>query len=352
MAIRPKKHALAIIISAARGGIGVDSAARTGIDTLKRRAEGQAGLKSFQFYNVLAQIRSNTGTHASQTKVGWASAHHPSGLAIGGLKPTLRVLAAASCPHSDPSATLAEPMPPAPSNSSVPSFIVAIPARMASTRLPGKPLAPIGGVPMIVHVARRALEAGATDVVVATDHASGSDRLAECAESFGWADDAIVVNLQGDEPLAPASGIRAVAAALADSDASIATLATPIRSADELFDPNCVKIVCDETGNALYFSRAPVPWPRDAFLHGRATLPDEFPFLRHIGIYAYRAGFLRRFARLPRTQLERIESLEQLRALEHGFAIAVREAPEPFPPGVDTAEDLARVERFLAGMTR
>ena len=264
-------------------------------------------------------------------------------------------------------------MPPAPSNSSVPSFIVAIPARMASTRLPGKPLAPIGGVPMIEHVARRALEAGATDVVVATDdrrivdaldqcgvrvamtradHASGSDRLAECAESFGWADDAIVVNLQGDEPLAPASGIRAVAAALADSDASIATLATPIRSADELFDPNCVKIVCDETGNALYFSRAPVPWPRDAFLHGRATLPDEFPFLRHIGIYAYRAGFLRRFARLPRTQLERIESLEQLRALEHGFAIAVREAPEPFPPGVDTAEDLARVERFLAGMTR
>ena len=264
-------------------------------------------------------------------------------------------------------------MPPAPSNSSVPSFIVAIPARMASTRLPGKPLAPIGGVPMIVHVARRALEAGATDVVVATDdrrivdaldqcgvrvamtradHASGSDRLAECAESFGWADDAIVVNLQGDEPLAPASGIRAVAAALADSDASIATLATPIRSADELFDPNCVKIVCDETGNALYFSRAPVPWPRDAFLHGRATLPDEFPFLRHIGIYAYRAGFLRRFARLPRTPLERIESLEQLRALEHGFAIAVRETPEPFPPGVDTAEDLARAERFLAGMTR
>jgi 3-deoxy-manno-octulosonate cytidylyltransferase (CMP-KDO synthetase) len=261
-------------------------------------------------------------------------------------------------------------MPPAPPNSSVPSFIVAIPARMASMRLPGKPLLPIGGVPMIVHVARRALAAGAADVVVATDdrrivdaldksgvrvamtradHASGSDRLAECAEIFGWADDAIVVNLQGDEPLAPASGIRAVAAALADSGASMATLGTAILSVD---DPNCVKIVCDDAGNALYFSRAPVPWPRDAFAHDRATLPADVPLLRHIGIYAYRAGFLRRFARLPRTPLERIESLEQLRALEHGFAIAVRESPEPFPPGVDTAEDLARVERFLAGTTR
>lgn len=251
----------------------------------------------------------------------------------------------------------------------VPSFIVAIPARMASTRLPGKPLLPIAGVPMVVHVARRALAAGATDVVVATDdariadalagsgvrvamtradHASGSDRLAECAVASGWADDAIIVNLQGDEPLAPASGIRAVAAALADGGAPMATLATPIRSAEELFDPNCVKVVVDAAGRALYFSRAPVPWSRDGFAHGRATLPPEVQFLRHIGIYAYRAGFLRRFAALPRTRLETIESLEQLRALEHGFAIAVREAPEPFPPGVDTAEDLARVERMLA----
>ena len=223
---------------------------------------------------------------------------------------------------------------------------------------------------MIAHVARRALAAGAADVVVATDdariadalagsgarvamtradHASGSDRLAECAELSGWADDTIIVNLQGDEPLAPASGIRAVAAALAESGASMATLGTPIRSIEELFDPHCVKVVRDEAGNALYFSRAPVPWPRDAFAHGRTTLPAGVPFLRHIGIYAYRAGFLRRFAALPRTPLEQIESLEQLRALEHGFAIAVREAPEPFPPGVDTAEDLARVERILAG---
>jgi len=254
-------------------------------------------------------------------------------------------------------------------STAIPPFIVAIPARMGSTRLPGKPLLPIGGVPMVVHVARRALAAGAADVVVATDdgrivdalsdsgvrvlmtradHASGSDRLAECAELCGWADDAIVVNLQGDEPLAPASGIRAVARALAEDDAPMATLATPIASIEELFDPNCVKLVHDAAGRALYFSRAPLPWPREAFARDRATLPPDILFLRHIGIYAYRAGFLRRFARLERTPLERIESLEQLRALEHGFAIAVREAPEPFPPGVDTVEDLARVERLLA----
>jgi 3-deoxy-manno-octulosonate cytidylyltransferase (CMP-KDO synthetase) len=249
------------------------------------------------------------------------------------------------------------------------SFIVAIPARVASTRLPGKPLASIAGEPMIVHVARRALAAGASDVVVATDdqriatalegsgvrvamtradHASGSDRLAECAAACGWSDDAIVVNLQGDEPLAPASGIRGVAAALAESDAPMATLATPVRTIEELFDPNCVKIVADAKGHALYFSRAPVPWPRDAFANGRDALPSGMPFLRHIGIYAYRAGFLRQFASLSRTRLEQIESLEQLRALEHGYRIAVREAPEPFPPGVDTAEDLARVERLLS----
>ena len=255
----------------------------------------------------------------------------------------------------------------------IPRFIVAIPARMASTRLPGKPLLPIAGVPMVVHVARRALAAGAADVVVATDdkriadalagsgvrvamtradHASGSDRLAECAEASGWPDDAIVVNLQGDEPLAPASGIRAVAAALAEDAAPMATLATPIASVEELFDPNCVKLVRDARGRAMYFSRAPVPWPREAFARDRATLPADVPFLRHIGIYAYRAGFLRRFAALPPTRLERVEALEQLRALEHGYAIAVREAPEPFPLGVDTPEDLARVERLLMSSAR
>ena len=251
-----------------------------------------------------------------------------------------------------------------------PEFVVAIPARFGSQRLPGKPLLTLAGVPMIVHVARRALLAGAREVVVATDdariaealegsgvdvcltrddHASGTDRLAELAALRDWSDETIVVNLQGDEPLAPASGIRAVAAALALSGSPMATLATPVRSAEELFDPHCVKVVCRADGNALYFSRAALPWARDAFAHDRSSLPINTPFLRHIGIYAYRAGFLRQFSRLLRTPLEKVESLEQLRALEHGHAIAVALAPEPFPAGVDTAEDLARVERILAG---
>jgi 3-deoxy-manno-octulosonate cytidylyltransferase (CMP-KDO synthetase) len=250
-------------------------------------------------------------------------------------------------------------------------FIVAIPARHGSTRLPGKPLLPLAGEPMIVHVARRARAAGAAEVVIATDdariedalagsgvrvlrsraeHASGSDRLAEAATLLGWPDDAIVVNLQGDEPLAPASGIREVARALAEDGAPMATLATPLAGVHELFDPNCVKLVRDVAGRALYFSRAPLPWPRDAFAHDRSLLPDGMPFLRHIGIYAYRAAFLRRFATLAPTPLERIESLEQLRALEHGHPVAVRLAPEPFSAGVDTAEDLARVERALTGV--
>ncbi|MDR3389811.1 MAG: 3-deoxy-manno-octulosonate cytidylyltransferase [Rudaea sp.] len=249
-----------------------------------------------------------------------------------------------------------------------PPFIVAIPARFGSTRLPGKPLQPIAGKPMVLHVARRALVAGATQVVVATDdrrvadaldgsgvrvvmtradHASGSDRLAECAEQAGWTDDAIIVNLQGDEPMAPASGIRAVAAALAAGTAPMATLAASIRGAEELFSPNCVKVVGSVDGHALYFSRAPLPWARDAFAGTLRDLPLEVTFLRHIGIYAYRAGFLRQFAALAPTPLERAESLEQLRALEHGYRIALRLTPEPFPAGVDTAEDLARVDAAL-----
>jgi len=258
-------------------------------------------------------------------------------------------------------------------------FFVAIPARYASTRLPGKPLLPLDGEPMIRHVVRRALAAGAAQVAVATDdariagalggsgatvvmtradHASGSDRLAECATILHWADDAIVVNLQGDEPLAPASGIRAVADAIADSDAPMATLATPIVDAAELFNPNCVKVVRRLDESALYFSRAPLPWHRDAFAplaigaSAAATppqIPDGVEFLRHIGIYAYRAGFLRKFAALPPTMLERTESLEQLRALEHGFRIVVRLAPDPFPPGVDTQADLEHAQALLRG---
>ncbi|GAB3791704.1 3-deoxy-manno-octulosonate cytidylyltransferase [Dyella agri] len=250
----------------------------------------------------------------------------------------------------------------------VPPFIVAIPARYGSTRLPAKPLREIAGVPMVVRVAQRALQAGAVDVVVATDdvriadalagqgvkicmtradHASGSDRLAECAALCGWADDAIVVNLQGDEPFAPAAGIREVARALAEDDAPMATLATPVAEAHELFDPHVVKLVRDARGRALYFSRAPLPWARDAFAVHRNVLPEGVPFLRHIGIYAYRAGFLHRYAGLARTPLEQAESLEQLRVLEHGHAIAVRLTPEPFPPGIDTEADLVRAEQWL-----
>ncbi len=250
----------------------------------------------------------------------------------------------------------------------VPEFVVAIPARYASTRLPGKPLAPLAGRPMVAHVAQRALAAGAREVWVATDdariaealvglegvrvamtrgdHVSGTDRLAECARQAGWDDEAIVVNLQGDEPFAPAAGIRTVAATLAASGAPMATLATPVEDAPTLFDPNVVKLVRNDQGDALYFSRAPIPWHRDAFARSTAQLPAG-PWLRHIGIYGYRAGFLQRFAAMPPGMLEQVESLEQLRVLEAGFRIAVALSPEPFPPGIDTPEDLARAAALL-----
>lgn len=243
-------------------------------------------------------------------------------------------------------------------------FVVAIPARYASSRLPGKPLAMIGGQPMVVHVAQRALAAGASAVWVATDdariaqalagvagihvamtaasHVSGTDRLAECAAIAGWADDTVVVNLQGDEPFAPAAGIAEVARLLVDSGAPMATLATPVTDAPTLFDPNVVKLVRNAQGLAMYFSRAPLPWPRDAFAADRDSLPGGGHWLRHIGIYAYRAGFLRQFAAMPAGTLEQVESLEQLRVMEAGHAIAVALSPAPFPPGIDTAEDLQR----------
>ncbi len=241
-------------------------------------------------------------------------------------------------------------------------FIVAIPARYGSTRLPGKPLRLIAGTPMVVHVARRALAAGARQVVVGTDderivaalaaepltvcltradHPSGTDRLAECAQQLGWDDAQIVVNLQGDEPFAPPEGIHAVAQALAASDAEMATLATPIEDIETLFDPNVVKVVRDARGLALYFSRAPIPWQRDRFNRERMGPVGEGA-LRHIGIYAYRAGFLRHVAAMPPGTLEQLEALEQLRVLEAGHRIAVALAPVPFPPGVDTEADLAR----------
>ncbi|MFT4179472.1 MAG: 3-deoxy-manno-octulosonate cytidylyltransferase [Thermomonas sp.] len=251
-----------------------------------------------------------------------------------------------------------------------PDFVVAIPARYAASRLPGKPLRLIGGEPMVLHVARRALAAGAREAWVATDdariaealdgcgvqvamtspgHASGTDRLAECARIAGWADDTIVVNLQGDEPFAPADGIACVARTVAESGAGIATLAAPIGDVETLLDPNAVKVVRAENGDALYFSRAPVPWPRDAFALDRTAMP-EGQWLRHIGIYGYRASALRAFAALPQGVLERVEALEQLRALEAGWRIAVALTPSPFPPGVDTPEDLARAERIWMDM--
>ena len=252
-------------------------------------------------------------------------------------------------------------------------FVVAIPARLKATRLSDKPLRLLGGEPIVRHVARRALQAGAREVWVAADdariadaladcgvrvamtatgHASGSDRLAECAAIAGWPDETIVVNLQGDEPFAPAAGIRAVAALLQDTPADMSTLAIAIAHVDQLFDPNVVKVVRDAGGNALYFSRAPVPWARDAFAADRSRMPTNPVWLRHIGIYGYRAGTLRRFASLPPGLLEQVESLEQLRALEAGMRIAVGIATEAFPPGIDTEADLEQAERHLAASRR
>ena len=248
-------------------------------------------------------------------------------------------------------------------------FVVAIPARHDATRLPGKPLRLLAGEPLVLHVARRALAAGAREVWVAADdpriaealqgsgvkvamtspaHASGTDRLAECARIAGWDTGTAVVNLQGDEPFAPAEGIRAVAALLRSSGAEMATLAAPVEDVDTLLDPNAVKLVRAASGDALYFSRAPVPWPRDAFAADRSRLPAGHAWLRHIGIYGYTAGFLQRFAAMPPGRLEQVESLEQLRALEAGYRIAVALTPAPFPPGVDTPDDLARAEALMA----
>jgi 3-deoxy-manno-octulosonate cytidylyltransferase (CMP-KDO synthetase) len=248
------------------------------------------------------------------------------------------------------------------------NFIVAIPARYAASRLPGKPLRLIAGEPMVVHVARRAIAAGASEVVLATDderiadavknypvtvcmtraeHASGTDRLAECAEQLKWPDRQIIVNLQGDEPFAPAAGIRAVAEVLEKSAAPMATLAARISDAETYFDYNAVKVVLASNGNALYFSRAPMPWQRDFFANDRVSAPQPGA-LRHIGIYAYRAGFLKTFTQLPAGQLEQLEALEQLRVLEAGYQIAVAVTPEAFPPGVDTEADLARAEQQFA----
>lgn len=248
-------------------------------------------------------------------------------------------------------------------------IVIAIPARLGASRLPGKPLLLAAGKPLIAHVIERALAYPGAEVVVATDderiaevasqwgvvavmtsaqHATGSDRLAEVADQLGWADERIVVNLQGDEPLMPISCLDAVIGALrGDSEAAAATLATPVLDVQEWFDSSCVKVVCDRRGRALYFSRAPIPWARDAMAQTRERLPPD-PLWRHVGLYAYRGATLRAFARLPKSTLEQAESLEQLRLLENGMAIAVRPAPEPIPPGIDTPADLQRFQASLS----
>jgi 3-deoxy-manno-octulosonate cytidylyltransferase (CMP-KDO synthetase) len=250
-----------------------------------------------------------------------------------------------------------------------PAFTVVIPARMRSTRLPGKMLADIGGKPLVAWVAERAKASGAKAVCIATDHdeiaravtslgwqalktseahETGTDRLAEAAALLGLAPDEIVVNVQGDEPLIDPRLIREVAARLAARpEASIATAAAPIESAATFFDPNVVKVVTDATGFAQYFSRAPIPFARDSFAKSRDALPPGFPALRHIGIYAYRVRFLREYASLQPTAAERFEALEQLRALGHGYRIAVALWHAPMEAGVDTKEDLERVRSRL-----
>ena len=246
-------------------------------------------------------------------------------------------------------------------------FVVLIPARMASTRVPGKPLADIGGVPMVVRVPQRAIAAGAERVVVAaddtrivdactvhgiealptrSDHASGSERLAEAWERLGLDGDAVVVNVQGDEPLIDPQLVRDCASLLQQRpDCVMSTAAHPIDTVADYLDPNIVKVVLDERGDALYFSRAPIPWRRDGGSAGGPALPEPAP-LRHVGLYAYRAGFLRSFPALPATDLERTEALEQLRALWHGHRIAVLVSQSVPGLGVDTPEDLERVRQL------
>lgn len=248
-------------------------------------------------------------------------------------------------------------------------FKVVIPARYGSTRLPGKPLLNIAGKPMIAHVCDRAKEADADEVIVATDderifqavsdlgfkavmtradHQSGTERIAEVARICGWSGDQIIVNLQGDEPLIPPNYIRETAKALAGQEkAGMATLAARINDVEEIFNPNAVKVVLDNSGYALYFSRAPIPWDRDAFSGSERTPSGKIPYLRHIGMYAYTVDFLNRYCSWESSALESVESLEQLRILWHGEAIKVHLVEKTPPAGVDTQEDLIRVEQVL-----
>jgi 3-deoxy-manno-octulosonate cytidylyltransferase (CMP-KDO synthetase) len=252
------------------------------------------------------------------------------------------------------------------------AFTVVIPARYASTRLPGKPLLEIAGQPMIQHVYQRATESMAERVVVATDdtriadavadfggeavmtatdHASGTDRIEEVSRALALPEEALVVNVQGDEPLIPAAVINQVADNLARNPAAgIATLCEPVGSSEDFLNPNVVKVVTDDAGLALYFSRAPIPWDRDGFAAGEPGDPVPATARRHLGIYAYRVALLRQFVGWEPAALEQLESLEQLRALANGAAIHVADAAAAVPPGVDTAADLEAVRALIEGV--
>lgn len=247
------------------------------------------------------------------------------------------------------------------------SFTVIIPARLASTRLPNKPLADLGGKPMIVRTAERALLSGAQQVIVATDHPdvmqacqahqiavcmtrsdhpSGTDRIAEVAQKLNLAADAVVVNVQGDEPLIDPALIAATAA-LVNVQTPMATAAHPIHDVQDLFNPNVVKVVLDKMSRALYFSRATIPWARDAFAQSKDNIPTSYCALRHIGLYAYRQQFLQHYPQLPVSDVEQVEALEQLRVLWNGYAIAVHVTQNSPAIGVDTPEDLIRVQQMF-----
>lgn len=252
-------------------------------------------------------------------------------------------------------------------------FTVVIPARYASTRLPAKPLLDIGGKPMVVRVAEQAVASGAEEVVVATDHidifnaveqsgfkavmtradhVSGTDRIAEVAAHFKWADDVLVVNVQGDEPLIDPKLIKQVAADLnAHTQASIATVCHAIHDKETMLNPNVVKVVMDAQGYAMYFSRAPIPYARDAFAQSQ-DLPDGMPVYRHVGVYAYRASFLHAYANLTPALVEQYEALEQLRAMWHGHKISVSIADEAPAAGVDTDHDLELVRKIVADQSK
>jgi 3-deoxy-manno-octulosonate cytidylyltransferase (CMP-KDO synthetase) len=248
------------------------------------------------------------------------------------------------------------------------SFTVIIPARLASTRLPNKPLADLGGKPMVVRVAEQAQKSGADQVIVATDHAdilaacqqhgvqvqmtrldhpSGTDRIAEVAAAIGLADNAVVVNVQGDEPLIDPILIAATAGRIGEG-VPMATAAHWLDNVEEAFNPNVVKVVLDKEARALYFSRATIAWHRDGFAQSQQALPEGYRPLRHIGLYAYTNAFLQAYPRLPASPLEQIEALEQLRALWHGYPIAVHVTESAPAAGVDTPEDLERVRKAYA----